>query len=180
MSDTTLMDRPRTRRTALDDNDVRRPLPSKQMKATRTVYVACKLPSGLRLQTDTMCKVNEAIPGGFRTVDQAVPDEGLFEARGISLPAGHSAAYIVHGFAITPGCPAELWEKWYETRSHLQVVKNNLVMAHEDRNWLVSWCKSHRDQKSGLEPVDPNNPPQIDRRFKITRGTRDNEDVSDE
>lgn len=181
MADADTIDQPRTRRAALDDEiGIRRPAQAPQKRASRTVHVACKLPTGLVLHTDTMGRANEAYNGGHRQVDVAKKDPTIFEARGIALPAGHTRDYIVPGgYAVTPGCPYELWEKWRGQNEESLLLENELIYAHEDRDQVLAWCASRRKVRTGMEPIDPKKPHMVDPRgrFRIQPGTTDNSDV---
>lgn len=151
-----------------------------QARAARTVHVACKLPSGLTLKTWTMGRTNESYNGGHRQVDVAKQDPRIFEVKGNALPAGHTRAYIVPGnYAVTSGCPHDLWHKWLDQNGDTLLVENELIYAHEDHDEVLRWCAKRRAVRSGFEPVDPRKPHLVDprARFRIQPGTTDNDDV---
>lgn len=169
-------------RTTLGDEDVRRPIQHTTTKAARKMWVACKLPSGLQLQTFHM--VDDSEPqrdGSSRSIKRAEPDEGVFVCRGTALPAGTRVDYIIGGYAITYGCPHELWEKWLHHYGKSHLVQRELIHAEETREGLEDWCRKRRTVRSGMEPVDPAKPHLVTpgTRFKVERGVTDNSDVEE-
>lgn len=129
-----------------------------------TVTVACKLPHGLVLRLHTMEDVNEPTAGGgFRKVKRAqvvgepVTIKGYsrrFDRRTEQAPAAISSSY-----ALTYGVDADFFKKWLDQNKDLDAVKNNLIWAHGEPDMVEGFIKEHEAQKSGFEPIDPNNLP---------------------
>ena len=129
-----------------------------------TVTVACKLPHGLVLRLHEMIEQNEPTAGGsFRKVKRAqvigepVVLKGYgrrFDRRTEQAPSAQTSSY-----ALTYGVDADFFKKWLAQNQDLDAVKNNLVWAHAERDMVEGFIKEHEAQKSGFEPIDPNNLP---------------------
>ncbi|MDG4906026.1 hypothetical protein P9228_06130 [Mesorhizobium sp. WSM4898] len=129
-----------------------------------TVTVACKLPHGLVLRLHEMVEQNEPTAGGsFRKVKRAqvigqpVVLKGYlrrFDRRKEPAPMAQDSSY-----ALTHGVDADFFKKWLEQNKDLDAVRNNLVWAHTETDMVEGFIKEHEAQKSGLEPIDPNNLP---------------------
>lgn len=135
-----------------------------------TVTVACKLPHGLVLRLYTMIEVSEPTAGGsFRKAKRAqvigeqVVVKGYitrFDRRKDPAPAAQGSSY-----ALTHGVNADFFNKWLEQNADLDAVKNNLIWAHSV-DMVEGFVKEHEKQKSGLEPIDPENLPRGIQAFK--------------
>ena len=148
-----------------DDNQAtetpRRPTLRDPMKASNTVTVACKLPNGLILRVFDMVETSEVVQGGYRDVKIARPRPEQFEVRGNAIPIGvpnFPVPEMADGFAITRGCPKELWDLWEEQNKHSHLVQKGLIFSSSSINALRDEIKNRRDLKSGLEPIDPEHP----------------------
>ena len=75
------------------------------------------------------------------------------------------------GFAITEGCPKDIWEGWLEQNKDSLLIKNGVLFAYKDRNSVMTEVKKRAEVLSGLEPLDKKNPGAklggIDRRLKV-------------
>ena len=122
-----------------------------------TVTVACKLPMGIMLRAQQWVMENETMPGGYREVKRSRWIEGSeFYVRGPATEVGQAPkAPIIGGYALTPGCPADLWDNWFEHNKHSDLVKNNIVFAHAKRPNVEAKAKDHKAVTTGLEPLDP-------------------------
>jgi hypothetical protein len=123
-----------------------------------TVTVACKLPMGLQLQAQRWDTENEPVlGGGYREVKKARwVDGAVFEVRGTAHEIGQAPkAPLVGGYALTPGCPADLWENWLEFNKHSDLVKNRIIFAHAKRASVEGQAKENRAVATGLEPLNP-------------------------
>jgi len=163
-------------RERLEDSN-RRPLPtSKPMRSQETVTVACKHPSGLKLRVFRMVTRRVAGPAGFHEEDIAEPLPDSFDVKGPALPAGVEGGHIVGGYALTENCPKWLWDLYAEQNAESHLIQNNILMAFSDRNEAAQEAKKLRSVRSGMEPVDPNNPPKIGTRLKIETGPKPGEE----
>ena len=132
-----------------------------------TVTVACKMPNGLRLRVYRMVEQYEQAPGGPRRADVArqVGDEVV--VRGCAVPFGEMPEYaIIGGYALTPGVPRDFFEEWLRQNRDNPIVVRNLIFAHELRDHVEGRAREQANLRTGLEPVDPANPPQGFRRME--------------
>jgi hypothetical protein len=119
--------------------------------------------------------------GTFREARRAIPIEGMqFVVRGPWVAtAGQAynnsnsavAELLPGGFALTEGCPTDIWEGWLEQNKGSDLVKNKIVFAHRDRNAVIQEVRTRSAIMSGLEPLDRANPGAkmggIDRRLRL-------------
>lgn len=126
------------------------------MPGTEVVTIACKMPGGVILRVFEWVEVEYPLPGGgTRPVKEAweIPD-ARFVVKGVAHEAGKSPdAPMSYGYALTPGCPKELWDKWLEQNAKSDMVKNKLIFAHVQEASVKSIAKENKDGKSGLEPL---------------------------
>jgi hypothetical protein len=126
--------------------------------STETVTIACKLPHGLVLRVFDMVEFDEPVlGGGFRKskISQERPER--FVINGFSHPQNRAAAHpIIEGFALTPGVPKELWEKWLDQNRRSDMVKNGLIFAQPRSESAEAMAKERKATRSGLERLDPN------------------------
>ncbi|MBZ9683216.1 hypothetical protein LB531_21395 [Mesorhizobium sp. CO1-1-2] len=129
-----------------------------------TVTVACKLPHGLILRLHTMEDMNEPTAGGgFRKVKRAqvVGEPIVLKGynRRYNRGTDQAPAAIASSYALTRGVDAEFFKKWLAQNQDLDAVKNNLIWAHAETDMVEGFIAEHEKQKSGFEPIDPNNLP---------------------
>jgi hypothetical protein len=140
----------------------RAPLQRPNMKATRTVTVACKLPNGIQLRAYAWR--DQVIPGSNGQTERvAYPYGESFTIKGNAVSFGMPTGHLQGGFSLTPGVPYELWMEWYRWNQDSDIVKNGLIFAHEDGAEITRTLrdKNNRDlvrAKTGLEPIDPKEP----------------------
>lgn len=122
-----------------------------------TVTVACKLPHGLVLRAFNMVeKAEPVMGGGSRDVKKAEQLPGEFVIAGNSFPEnGAPRARMEFGFALTPGCPKELWDRWHADNKDSPMVKNGLVFAYEKAGDTVAEARDNESVRSGFERLDP-------------------------
>ena len=133
-------------------------------KAPDTVYVGCKLPNGIILQLCAEEEYREPVMGGGTIVSKRyrrLPETYTLNGCSIDLArvaAGEVPHLIVGGAGITPGIPRDFWEKWLEANKHSHLVRNKIVFAQRDEMSARSRAVELKDVRSGLEPIDPENP----------------------
>ncbi len=126
-------------------------------KATSTecVTVACKLPSGLLLQVFEMEEFDEPTPGGSRRTKRArLMDEHRIRGTAHRQEKAPGAP-IFGGYALTPGVPKALWDRWISDNRDAPMVKNHLIFAHSSKNGIRDEAKDHKSVRSGLERINP-------------------------
>lgn len=92
-----------------------------------TVIVGCKLPNGLILELG----------------DKRVTIKGA------------NSSNIIGGHGITEGVDKEFFDAWMAKNAGLQFVKAELLFAHEKAASTAAQAKEQADEKTGLEPLDP-------------------------
>lgn len=130
-------------------------------KSGQTVTVACKLPHGLALRLYDMVETNQPVMGGgMKVVKQAqqLPGEFMINGNAHAQNAG-PACQITGGYALTPGVPKDFWDRWLEANKGSDMVRNNLIFAHEQTSSADGEAREKEKVRSGLERLDPNNLP---------------------
>ena len=73
---------------------------------------------------------------------------------------------------MTYGVPKDLWDLWYEQNKSSKLVRQKVVFAAPSLPAATAEARENRAVKSGMEPVDPDNPAQRmpggDRRVRIS------------
>lgn len=127
-----------------------------------TVTVACKHPSGFRLQLHERSMSREPVMGGgFKEVPvwRQTGDEVFI--RGTSHPEGSAPfSEMSGGYALSPGVSQAFWEKWLEQNKDWGPVRQGLIFAHESKAMVVDGAKANAARVTGLERLDPNKLPE--------------------
>jgi hypothetical protein len=138
--------------------------------SSKTVIVGCKLPNGLILRIFQWLTQREPIlGGGFRefTISKPNDEAGEYKLNGTAFPYGTVPNYlIVHGYALTSGIPEDFWKTWVEQNKQSDLVKRELIIAHRTTDSIKDHARDNRKLKTGLEPIDPDNPPPGFQRIK--------------
>ncbi|MCG2596566.1 hypothetical protein [Achromobacter insuavis] len=95
-----------------------------------TVTVACKLPNGLILD---------------------IPGAPSITLRG----ANHPEAIAGHGLTEVP---ADFWDAWTKLYPDFQPLKQELIFAQGSERGAVAKAKERKNEKTGLEGLDPKDP----------------------
>lgn len=142
--------------------------PSAPHKTGETVTVACKLPSGLILRIFEEQVVWEPQrDGGSKKITQFLPIPDMqFVIKGTWLASGGQAFHrqgiarelLPGGYALTSGCPKEIWDRWYEANKNGHLVRNGLIFAHKITSTAREKATELSATKTGMEPVDPTKP----------------------
>lgn len=149
-----------------------------------TVTVACKMPGGIILQLYEMVPVMEPVMGGGSretTRARLNHEAGEYYLNGAAvnlaeIGEGNLPDYrIVQGYALTTGIPKDFWERWLHDNRDAAIVKNKIVMAYGSESGAVDMAREHAGVKTGMEPLDPENPPADVRR--VRKGTRNDNDA---
>ena len=155
---------------------------SRPVSTGDTVYVACKLPHGLVLRVFDWKTYNEPMrDGSYKEAKQAIPIANRqFIVRGPWVATAGQAynrnngavgELLPGGYAITEGCPKEIWEGWHDQNKRSRLVENRIILAHKDRATLIVEVLKMAAIMSGLEPLDRDNPAgrfgPVDRRLRL-------------
>jgi hypothetical protein len=137
-------------------------------KSASTVTVACKLPNGLILQLWEMGDEFESSPTGTRTIKKAHKKGEPIKLNGCALKFGQVPEVpMPGGYALTQ-VPADFWEEWVAQDPNRDVLVNRVIFAHSTMDATSQQAREQHVEKvkSGLEPIDPKNPPKVG--MKIT------------
>ena len=149
---------------------VRSPV-STPVRGTDAVVVACKSPNGLILRYFVEVETMEGTPAGPRktkiwreTPSKRFTVRGPAKVANPHVPGAHLIQFFetYGGYAITPGCPRDLWDQWAHFNEDL--VSERIVQAFDSVEEAEVWCRQQRDVRSGMEPIDPQRP-------ELTTGT---------
>lgn len=133
------------------------PLP----KSARTVTVASKIPMTIELQ---LCRQEtKSVTGRYGTEKETVNVKHgkTYFIRGTARPNGTipkgypKAPDMADGAALTPGVPAEFFEEWLAQNAETDMVLNHMVFAHSSRDHVEGIAADHREELSGLDPINP-------------------------
>lgn len=131
--------------------------------------IACKVPNGLILESFKKVKRYEANMAGGEMRDVYDRTGHRFTARGPRAsndPEVNARSRDQGGYALTEGCPDDLWASWYQVMKGAPMIENHQIMAFDSTADALAWCldPEHRDVRSGLERIDPD-------RVELTTGT---------
>jgi hypothetical protein len=150
--------------------------PTAAASSGETVTVACKMPNGLILRLFRM--EDKTIPvagGGHQTVKQSVATGDEFQVNGPALDLvrlqreGAPDFAIAGGYALTPGIPKDFWDEWLRQNERAQYVQNKIIFAYEKPESARAAAIEHKGVRTGLEPIDPEKPPNDVRRVQRMR-----------
>jgi hypothetical protein len=148
-----------------------------------TVTVACKLPNGLTLHVFEESTVREQMfGGGTREVQQWFRSEEAYTLAGSAMSldmmmSGDSRAMVVGGYALTSNIPTEFWEKWLEQNKHAPYVKGGFIFAHKSEASVRDQARDGAKLRTGMEPVDPDDPASSSPEFKrVKKAVLDEDD----
>lgn len=124
--------------------------PPEAPKGANTIVICCKLPNGLQLE------IGKPFEDGYRTFTLNGP------AKGKSLVDGT-------GYALTT-IPKDFWDEWLaysprdpqtgkviakEPHKALPFIRNKLVFAHQERDYVEAHAVEYAGARTGLEALDP-------------------------
>lgn len=114
-----------------------------------TVTVACKIPNGLQLDLE-----------GHKSVI----------LKGPSVAWG-APPIAIGGYALTPNVDADFMAAWLTVYKDSDMVKKMFVFAYPKHADASSAALEFQDEKTGLEPLDPDKPgPGLEREPGLSRG----------
>ena len=149
---------------AMKPKPVEAPAIGGQKKGGRTVCVACKIPTGLRLQLQHPMKRRMPTGRGSDSDYEEVlfnvfggPSYNVF---GPAIPAmgGIPDGYVMPpdirgGYAFTSGIPADFWETWLKQNEQADYVVNGMIFAMPEVSEAKERAEEQNEIKSGLEPM---------------------------
>lgn len=132
--------------------------------SARTVTVACKIATGLQLQLQTPQKRIISGRDGDEVAVFNVKGGKIWHVYGPELPRGglpegFTPPLIVGGYALTPGIPADFWNKWVDQNKLADYfvppdgAEHGMVFAYSTTESASAAAKEQNGLKSGLEPL---------------------------
>jgi hypothetical protein len=142
------------------DADDRR-APSAPATTGDTVTVASKLPYDLIIRGFVLRDEREQMANGSYHEYKIWRPSG--ETHRINGTGGRPmerppAAEMAAGFALTHGVPADLMDRWMRDNAGMEAVVNGLIFVTKKRHDATDEAFRRRDLRTGLEPIDPNDP----------------------
>jgi len=156
---------------------------SRPVATGATVTIACKLPAGIILRVfDWQTYSEPRRDGTVGEAKRAIPIANQqFTVKGPWIATAGQAynrnngavgELLPGGYAITEGCPKEIWDRWYEQNQRSKLVQNGVIFAYADRQSVVEEVMTRSETLSGLEPLDRANPGArmggVDRRLRLS------------
>ena len=126
-----------------------------------TVVIGLKSPSGLMLQHFEKRLRVVATPSGVIEENQFERVGEPFVLRGNARLNELQAAGMAEdsgGYALTPGVPRDLWVEWVGYNEHSDMVRNGMIFAADTMEDAAAEGRRRRDQRSGMERIDPAHP----------------------
>ncbi len=141
----------------------------------RKVLVACNIPNGIVLRVCREEEYDEPVMGGGTRKAKQFSEEARFTVRGPAQPNGPDRNFdrpLVdkNGFALTP-VDAELWEAFLAGQKNrkgedtLPAIINGCLYAVSDSHDATKGDKAHAGVKSGLHPIEADDPNNMDPRM---------------
>lgn len=133
-------------------------------KNTSTVWIGCKLPRGLIIQCCEEATIDRPIlGGGVKSVKVFMRTGAQIRLKGYAVPFGKVPNYtIIGGFGLTE-VDRGFWERWKLQNSKLDLLTKGLIFEHGEKASVEAYANEHADLKCGLEPLNPNGDPRVDK-----------------
>jgi hypothetical protein len=141
-------------------------------KATKTVTVACKMPSGLLLRIFKMVDQSVQVMGGGSRIEKQAEQIGkAVKINGYASPFGKAPKHTVleqtyGGYGLTPGVDAEFFAKWMHDNAESDLVKNRIVFAASDSDRVEAEADDYKKEWDGMHPITPDTDKRIPRGVK--------------
>lgn len=128
-----------------------------------TVTVGCKLPHGLVLRVFRTIEVDVPVMGGgVRKEPKNEPLEQTYTVYGWAHPQNAAPhCTIIGGYALTGNIPKEHWDLWLSQNKKSAMVVNGLIFAQNTAASAKDKAKDGRDERSGLERLNPQKLPRL-------------------
>lgn len=135
------------------------------------VTVGCKMPTGIILRIHQPYNETELVMGGgtrdvtvYRALETTHTVWGPRNAKlRDPVDANDDPILVTLGYALTPGIPADFWDVWVEQNKNSMLFKNKLVFAAARQMDVRSMVKENKDVRSGMEPLNPDNDPRVNK-----------------
>lgn len=130
-----------------------------------TVTIACKMPNGLTLRVYEEFMDREQMQSGqTREIKRFEPTGEVVIIKGNALDIAKLQNQelpdyqISNGYALTTGVSKRFWEIWIKQHYDSPMLRNGLLFAQPTENRARDDAKGRGVVRSGLEPIDPDDP----------------------
>lgn len=132
-------------------------------KTAKHVTVACKLPNGLFLQLWRQVDSQEMTSAGPRPCKVSVKKGEAIKLPGTALRFGETPEFPLPGGYSLTQVPADFWEEWCVQNADSDLLANRILFAHDSQDKAADQAREQKKEKvtSGMEPIDPKNPPRV-------------------
>lgn len=165
------------------EDDLEPTIPSRKkerLESSDTVMVACKLPNGLEIYDEVQVDAQEQMfGGGTKTVKvwRRSGETYILNGNAVDIAklgtTGEVPHLIIGGFGITSGIPRDFWERWLERHKRDELVTKGYVKAMGSEIDIRRYARENAKLRSGLEPLDPENPRKVIPGLRQDDGTFD-------
>lgn len=138
------------------------------------VTVACKLPNGFVLEIFDWSTVREYNRAGDiveTRVSRRTGRSHVLNGHALDvedLKKGRYPGYPIEGgYALTPGVPRDLWERWVHDNAGSPLLVNHIIFAASSTERAGAQAREQVEVESGLEPVDQDNHAKRDPAFRL-------------
>jgi hypothetical protein len=130
-----------------------------------TVCIACKIPIGLKLRLFREETYYENVMGGgvkesvrhIPTGDEITLNGSAINIDAMRLNQGMDKI-VVGGAGFTLGVPKDFWDAWLAANKDTDLVRNRQVWSASSEAGARARAREEASIRSGLEPIDPDNP----------------------
>lgn len=142
---------------------------NEKQPGARKVLVKCNIPNGIVLRVCEEQEYDEPVMGGGTRKAKQFSEVARFTVRGNAMPAGplprdfERPLLDKNGYALTQ-VDADLWEAWLKGQKNRKgedthpAVVNGCIYAVPDSPDAVKGDRDHRGFKSGLHPIEVEDP----------------------
>lgn len=138
------------------------------------IFIGSNVPNGLELQLYEMKDSREMTPQGPNTVKRAFKKGKPIWLKPAASRFGVFPDHQVYGgYAIT-SIPKAHWDQWCAQNEDSALIENRGLLAGASIDELRAKIQSCRQDKvkSGMEPIDPKNPPRVGGKVTPADGTK--------
>lgn len=128
--------------------------------AGEKTIIACKIAvAWFELELCEKEEVYENTQTGPRQITQWKRTGKIFRVHGTAYPTGTvpegfgPRPEMVNGYAITRNCPRDFWANWSEQHKLAPYVQSSMILADTSMDAIRARTAEHKNQMSGLEPV---------------------------
>lgn len=131
---------------------------------SENVVVGCKLPNGVHLQLQRKTRPTDPVTGREYDFWERMP--GGYTLNGIALDHAKLARAEMPEFLLVGSprpsafttIPRAFWEEWVEQNKHTPLYLSGDVWGSDNETDARVMAKERSQQRTGFEPVDPDNP----------------------